>query len=416
MAATRSVISLVVVFAALLAACAPPGALGNGGGDSGPIKIGILSPMTGTSAASGKDYVDGWNLYWELNGNKIAGREVETYVEDEAGDPTTGVSKARLLVEQRNVDLLMGPLFAHVSLAVGDYADSVGIPMIPAFLEVKRKPVILGVVGWNGSQPHHPLGEYALEQGYRRVATLCTDYAFGHDVCGGFVDAYTRKGGQVVQQLWNPLGTPDYSSYLTQLQGLGIDAVFALAVGADAVRFAKQWNDFGMKGKVPVLGGEVTLDQSLLRSMGPEAEGLISVGHFAEGRPEKPTQEFVDAYLKKFNLLPSYYSATNYTAADWLKQLIEREKVNIRDRKAILDAAKKFKLAESAMGPRELDQYGNPISHVWVRKVERRPDGKLWNVPIKTYERVPVSWTWSAEEFLKLPIYSRTFQGPQAKL
>ena len=400
----------------LAVACAPPG-LPGGAKPSGPIKVGLLACLTGVSAASGMDMVNGWNLYWKVNGNTVAGREVQTTQEDTGCDPNTAITKTRQLVEQQQVDMIVGLLLASEGLAAADYLKTTGTPsfypIVAADDLTQRNRVdnVVRIAGWASSQPHHPFGEWAYDQGYRKVLTVCADYAFGHEVCGGFLRTFAGvKGGQVVKQLWNPLNTPDFSSYLAQVPGLGADAVFSLEVGGDAVRFVKQWNEFGYKDRVPLLGGEVLLDQSLLRNMGPEAEGLVSVGHWAEGRPDKVTQDFVEPYLKEYNQLPSYYSAGLYGAALWISKAVEKISGNTADRKAFLDAVRSTEV-DAPMGHLRLDSYGNPFQNIYVRKVGRRPDGKLWNVPTKTYENVSQFWTFDPEKFLKQPVYSRDFQG-----
>ncbi|MCC7104242.1 MAG: ABC transporter substrate-binding protein [Chloroflexi bacterium] len=414
----RRLLALAVV-AGLVAACAPPGS--GGGQQSGPIKIGLLSPTTGTTAASGTDLINGWNLYWKLKGAKVANREVQTNHEDTGGDPTVALTKARQLVEQNKVSMLVGPLLANEAYALADYVKTNGTPLLMPvgssddLTQRAHVPTVIRIAGWTSSQPHHPFGEWAAEQGCdgkpcKKLVTICTDYAFGHEVCGGFSHTFTLKGGQIVQQLWNPIGTPDYSSYLSQMPGFNADGVFALAVGADSIRFVKQWNEFGYKGKIPLLGGEVLLDQSLLRGMGPEAEGLISAGHFAEGRTDKGTADFAEAYLKEYNQLPSYYAASGYTAALWIVQALEKTNGDTETKK-FLEAVRGVTLDDSPMGPMKLDKYDNPIENAYVRKVEKRPDGKLWNVPIKTTNNVSQFWTFNPEEFLKKPVYSRSYQG-----
>ncbi len=411
------VFSFLTMAVLILASCALPAPGGGAPQATGPIRVGLLAPVTGNAAASGTDMLNGWNLYWKVNGNKIGAREVQTFHEDSAGDPTVALTKARLLVEQRQVHFFFGPLLASEGLALADYVKAQGIPwFLPVvsaddLTQRQRVPTMLRIAGWSSSQPHHPFGEWAYEQGYRKVATICADYAFGHEVCGGFSHTFSDKGGQIVAQLWDPLNTPDFSSYLTQIRGITADAVFALQVGADSPRFVRQWNEFGLKGKVPLLGGEVLLDQSLLRQMGPEAEGLISAGHFAEGRPAKATQDYVDLYLKEYNQLPSYYASALYAAAGWIAKAIQQNGGNVEDPKKLLDAVRGLSLDDSALGPMKLDEYGNPISNAYVRRAERRPDGKLWNVPIKTYEKVSQFWTYKPEDFLKQPVYSRDYQG-----
>jgi len=411
------IVSIVVGLSLLAGACAPPGAPGASQKPSGPLKVGFLAPITGTGAASGNDMINGWKLYWKTNAGNIAGREVQTAYEDTAGDVNTALTKARQFVEQQQVDMIVGPLFANEGLAVADYLKTAGTPgfypIVSADDLTQRQRVdnVIRVAGWTSSQPHHPLGEWAYDQGYRKVLTICADYAFGQEVCGGFLRTFAgEKGGEVVKQLWDPVGTPDFSSYLSQIPGSGMDAVFALQVGADSVRFVKQWNDFGYKDKIPLIGGEVLLDQSLLRNMGPEAEGLISAGHWAEGRPAKETQDFDEAYLKEYNQLPSYYAAATYSAGLWISQGVQKVNGNTADRKPFLDAVRTTEI-DAPLGHLKLDSYGNPIATIYVRRVERRPDGKLWNVPIQTFEGVSQFWNFGPDKFLKQPVYSRDFQG-----
>ena len=413
----KHLLSIIVGLSLLVAACAPPGAPGSPQKPSGPVKVGFLAPTTGTSAASGNDMINGWKLYWKINAGTVAGREIQTVFEDTGGDVNTALTKARQFVEQQQVDMIVGPLFANEGLAVADYLKTAGTPgfypIVSADDLTQRQRVdnVIRVAGWSSSQPHHPFGQWAYDQGYRKVLTICSDYAFGQEVCGGFLRTFAgEKGGEVVKQLWDPVGTPDFSSYLSQIPGSGMDAVFALQVGADSVRFVRQWSDFGYKDKIPLIGGEVLLDQSLLRNMGPEAEGLISAGHWAEGRPVKETQDFDEAYLKEYNQLPSYYAAACYSAAEWVSQGMQKVNGNTADRKPFLDAVRGLDL-DTPLGHLKLDSYGNPIATIYVRRVERRPDGKLWNVPIQTFEGVSQFWTFGPDKFLKQPVYSRDFQG-----
>jgi branched-chain amino acid transport system substrate-binding protein len=359
----------------------------------------------------------GWNLYLKVNGNKLGNREIETFYEDTGGDPNTAITKSRLLIEQRGVNMLIGPLFGNEGYAVADYVKTTSVPLFAPIVasddltQRQRADNVYRLAGWTSSQPNHPFGEWAYEQGYRNVLTICSDYAYGHETCGGFVRTFTGKGGKIVNQLWNPIGTPDFSSYMSQIGSTPADALFALQVGADSPRFIRQYNEFGLRQKLPLLAGGVTLDQSLLRGMGPEAEGLISVGHYADGRPAKPTQDFVELYMKEKNEIPSYFTAAMYTAAQWLDQAAKKTNGNVEDSKKFIEAVKSISLDESPFGPVKMDEYGNPIHSIYIRRVERRPDGKLWNVPIKTYENVSQFWTFNPEEFLKLPVYSRAFQG-----
>lgn len=387
--------------------------------DGEPITIGFLAPTTGAVAASGEDMIRGWDLFWELNGNTIAGREITTIKEDTAGDPAVGINKARRLVENEDVDLMVGPLLANVGLAVAEYMSGTDVPNFQQVASAddltqrQRLDGVLRVGGWTSSQTAHPFGQWAYDQGYKRVVTICTDYAFGHENCGGFVNTFTDAGGEIIEQLWNPLGTQDFGTYMAQIQAASPDAVFALQVGGDSVRFVESWSSFGLKDTIPLLGGETLLDQSLLRNMGPEAEGLISTGKYSEGRDAAATQDFVEAFDEAYDLIPSYYASVSYIAAQWTAQALEEVGGDIADTEAFLDAVRGLEF-DSPGGPVSLDEYDNPIQNVYVREVQVRDDGRMWNVPIETFEAVSQFWNYDPEEFLTCPVYSRDYQGTGA--
>lgn len=381
-----------------------------------PIKIGVIASTTGTAASSGQDMVRGWDLYWKLNGDVVAGRQIQSIHEDDAGDPAIGLNKAKRLVEDEEVKLVVGPLFANVGLAVADYMTGTGVPNFHPVASAddmtqrQRQENVLRVAGWTSSQTAHALGQYAYDKGYRNVVTICSDYAFGHEMCGGFTNTFTDAGGEVITQLWNPLGTQDFGTYMAQIQEQEPDAVFALQVGADSVRFVESWSSFGMKDAVPLLGGETLLDQSLLRNMGDEAEGMISAGKFAEGRDAPETQEFVEAFDEEYGDLPSYYASVMYIAAQWTAKALEEVDGNIEDVEPFLEAVRGLEF-ESPGGPMSLDEYDNPNQNVYIREVQTREDGRMWNVPIETFENVSQFWEYDPEQFLECPVYSRDYQG-----
>jgi len=402
----------------LAAACTPGGGSPSGTASStgGTIKIGLLRPSTGPLAANGKDMEDGWNLYWAQHGTKVAGKTVQTIAEDTAGNPSVALNKANQLIANQQVSMIVGPLAANVGLAIADAMSRKGVvtvmPIVSAddLTQRKRLPFIVRLAGWTSSQTSQPFGEWAYDHGYRRVVTIGYDFAFGYEGVGGFVNTFTDKGGQIVKQLWAPLGTQDFSSYVAQIQQAKPDAVFAFESGADDVRFFKAYKDFGLLGKIPLLGGETVTDQSVLQSLGSGALGIISSGHFAEGRNAPETQTFVTAYYQKYGKYPSYYSADSYAAAGGIAQAITALKGNVASNTALEKALRAVSLTNTPMGPEKMDQYGNPIFNVYIRKVENGPHGP-WNVPIQTIPDVSQFWHYNPQEFLAHPVYSKSYQG-----
>ncbi|MDB5546046.1 MAG: hypothetical protein JWO64_3195 [Hyphomicrobiales bacterium] len=387
-------------------------------GASRPIKIGLLAPLTGVIAAGGKELVEGFEMYWEQVGKKVGDRAVEIVIEDDASNPDTSLQKARRLVEQGNVDFLFGNILANTGLAVANYVKGTGtpyfIPVIAAddLTQRTRIPNVIRVAGYTASQTARPLADWAFKQGYRKVATISQDYTFGHEQCGGFAQMFTELGGKITQQFWHPLNTADFSPYLGQLASLGVDAVFAMETGADATRFIQQYASFGLKGRIPLMGAMNATDQSVIRTMSNEAEGIISCAHFAEGSKEPATVQFVADYEKRYQKLPSIYGFSHYSGAMWVAEALKKINGNVEDRKNFLHTVLMTELKDSPLGKTvKLDAYGNPIYDVSIRKVEKRADGKLWNVPVTSYPQVSQFWKYDPETYMKQPPYSRDFQG-----
>ena len=386
---------------------------------SAPIRIGLMAPLTGVAAAGGREIVDGFTMYWAEANNMAGGRKVEILIEDDASNPDTALQKARRLVEQTKVDFLAGNLLANTGLAVSNYVKGNGVPyFIPVIAandltQRARIKNVIRVGGYAASQFSPPLADWALKQGYRRVAMIAQDYTFGHEQCGGFAQAFTEGGGTVIGQFWHPLNTADYSPYLGQVASLKPDVVFAMETGADSTRLVQQYASFGLKGRIPLLGAQNTIDQSVIRTMGPECEGIISAAHFAEGADLPATQAFVKAYGARYdNKIPSLYGFTHYIGAMWIAKAINAINGKVEDRDLFLDTVMKTDLPDSPLGkPVRLDAYGNPVYDVFIRRVMRNKDGKYVNAPIGSYPQVSQFWKYDPETFMRQPPYSREFQG-----
>jgi branched-chain amino acid transport system substrate-binding protein len=390
---------------------------------SGPIKVALLAPTSGTAAAAGHDMVNAWSLFWSEHGDTVGGRKIVTTVYDTASNPAHALDQARHAVEQDGAMMIIGPYLANEGLAVAPYAEQHKIPMFLPTVSAddlsqrQTSPFVIKVAGWTSSQPTHVAGVWAYEQGHRKVATIANAYAFGYENAGGFSQTFTEKGGKIVTQLWAPLGTTDYSPYISRLQAAQPDAVFVEMVGADAVHFLEQWSSFGLKNKIPLIANETTTDQSNIRSIAPEiVDGIVSFGHYAEGRDAALTREFAMKYGAAQGVLPSYMAASFYTAAQWIGGSIEKVHGDISDSNRFLATVREAKLADSALGPMELDRYNTPVQNIYLRKVVATSGpaakyAKTWNVVTRTWPHVSQFWTYDPAEYLKQPVYSANFQG-----
>jgi branched-chain amino acid transport system substrate-binding protein len=389
-----------------------------GRAQAGPIKIGLMAPLTGVQAAGGKELVEGFDLWWERNGKEVAGRKIEITVEDDASNPDTALQKARRLVEQTGVHFLIGNITANTGIAVANYVKDNGVPyFIPVIAaddltQRNRLPNVLRIAGYTGSQMARPLADWALKNGYKKIATVSQDYAYGHEMCGGFSQTFTEGGGQIVQQFWHPLNTSDFSPYLGQLQALPVDAIFALETGADASRFIQQYSNFGLKGKIPLIGAMNLSDQSIIRTLGDEPMDIVSCAAFCEGGDDEATKSFVAGYEARYQKLPSVFGTTHYSGAKWLTEAITNIGGKVEDREAFLKAVRAIELKGTPLGSVvKMDAYGHPVYNAFIRKVVKRADGKKWNVPIATYPDVGQFWKYDPETYMKQPSYSRAFQG-----
>src|SRR5258707_1849915 len=245
--------------AALATAGVGAGPWGSAGAQAGPIKIGLLAPLTGVVASGGKEMVEGVQFYLDQVKSEIADRKVELVIEDDASNPDTALQKARRLVEQANCHMLIGNLLANTGLAVANYVKATGtpyfIPIIAADDLTQRQRIknVIRVAGYSASEFTHPLGDWALKQGYKKIATISQDYTFGHEQCGGRAPAFTAGGGEILPQCLHPLHTADFSPYLGQIADLKVDAIFAMETGADASRFIQQHSSFGLNANAPPL-------------------------------------------------------------------------------------------------------------------------------------------------------------------
>ena len=402
---------IVWVLAALvLVAISGPG---QAWAQKGPIKIGFLAPMTGGAAQVGKDMVNGLSMWLEENGNQIAGRKVELIVEDTQGQPNIALTKLGKLVESDKVDVLSGGLFAHVGYALAPKVDQYKIPMLYPVMAsddlTQRKPAKWVVRnGWTSSQPSHPFGEWVYKTlGYKRVVTIGIDYSFGWEVVGGFQKSFEEAGGQVIQKLWPPLGTTDFAPYLSQIRR-DADAVFALMVAASSLRFPKQYQDAGLKARLPLLGGGTTFDEFVLPSLGDEAIDGISPLMYSAALDTPVNRRFVKDYRAKYGKVPSYYSEVCYTTGRWINDAAKAIGGDLEDREKFLAALRKVEVPDAPRGPVKLDAHGNPIQNIYIRKVQKK-DGELWNTVIHTFPAVSQFWKYGPEEFLKQPVYDRNF-------
>ncbi len=358
----------------------------------GPIKVGFIAPFTGPFAAQGKDMLMALQQYFEEIGYQVGGRKIEVIMEDDEGNPATALTKTRKLVEKDGVHIMSGGMSAAVGYALAPYIDSKGIPMTYPLMapdDLTQRKIFKWIVrtGWTSSQPNHPLGEYAYNVlKYRKVTTMGMDFAFGWESVGGFQKVFEELGGRVLQKLWIPMTTQDFSPYLSQISK-DADAVYGLFSGRLTMQFVKQYQEFGLKAKLPLFGGGTTTDEHALPSMGDEALGIITTLHYSEALDNPANKKFVKGFREKAKKAASYYSEGTYTGARWIAEAIKNINGDVENSQKLLEALRKVEIKDVPRGPFKLDDYGNPIENIYIRRVEK-VGGNLVNVDFAKVENV----------------------------
>jgi branched-chain amino acid transport system substrate-binding protein len=372
-----------------------------------------MVPLSGPYVQNGRDMLNGFLLYLDEIGYRAAGREIQLIVEDDEAIPAVGLTKARKLMERDKVHVMGGALLSSTGYALAPYIDSMQIPMVYPVISsddlTQRRPSKWVVrTGWSGSQPNHAFGEYAYRVlKLRKVATVALDYAFGWESLGGFQRTFEEEGGTITQKIWAPVSVHDFAPYLAQISR-EVDAVYAVILGRAALQFMRQYQEFGLKGRVLLIGGGATTDEHVLPFMGDEALGVITALHYSAALDTPANRKFAAEYRARFKKVPSYYSESMYTGGKWLVAAIEAIHGNVEDSAALLDALRRVKVTDAPRGPVEMDDHGNPLENVYIRKVER-VNGELQNTVIATLPNVSQFWKYSPADYLKQPLYSRQY-------
>ena len=381
------------------------------------LRIGYLAPLTGGLAQTGIDMRDGFLLYLDQHGNKLGGMDVKLIIEDEQGKGDVAVTKAKKLVLQDKVHILIGGVLASTGYALAPVSTELKtmyIPSIPAAddltqRQLKNFPYLIRT-SWSSSQPNHPLGQWACDQGYKKIVTIAADYAFGYETVGGFQKAFEDCGGKIIQKIWPPLGAKDFGPFIPTIKA-DTDAVFSLMVGPMPAQFIKQMRGAGFKK--PIIGGGTSYDEFVLPFMGDEAVGDVSALHYSAALDTPKNAAFVKAYRTRFNKVPSYYSENNYTTAQWLDEALKNAGGKWPGPEELIKIMIGIKL-DSVRGPVSLDDMRNPIQNIYIKKVEKKKmfgyeKDELWNTVIKTYPDVGQFWTYGKEKFLAQPVYDKNF-------
>ncbi len=374
-----------------------------------PLKIGLLTVKTGPLAQGGIQMEQGIVVFLKEKNHTLAGRKAELISADTGGNPAGAKTKAQELVERDHVDVILGPLAAFELLAITDYIAQAKTPLLSLaaaedMTQRRPNPYFLRASA-TSSQAMHPMADYAAKElKLKRITTISEDFAFGYEQMGGFQQTFEDNGGRIVKKLWPPIVTPDYTPYLAQISDC--DGVCQGFAGSNPVRFLKQYANFGLK--LPVVGGETSGDDALLRSFGDEAIGLYSCSPYTLDLDSDSNKRFIASMQREYGVDPGFYAAGLYVNGAVVEAGLQKTGGKSDDKEAFMAALKSVSLTDTPRGPIRFDHFGNVIGNFYVRRCER-VGGKLINKTLKTYKDVSQFWTYDEKKFLSQPVYSRDF-------
>lgn len=360
------------------------------------IRVGWFGELTGSLAGVGKDSLNSVRLYLDSVGSTVSGRKIELLSEDSEGKPDVGLTKVRKLVERDNVNVLIGPCSSGVALAVRDYIVEKKIPWllgcvgaITKLTQEAKSPYIFRV---SFAEPQFvlPLVPY-LSKKYRRIIVVASDYASGHDLAERVSKTFTEKGGQIVQTIFIPVGTADMAPYLARIRPQDADAVWAFFAGADAIRFVKQYSEFGLKDRLPLTSGGALTSEDVLPAQGDAALGVVTTFHYVSTIDNPENKKFVAAYKAKYGTEPAYGGEAGYVAARLIVDGVKAVNGSIEQTDRFLSVLKKTNIA-APRGPFKFDENQNPVMNAYILRVEK-VGGKLQNTVIDTIPNVGQYWT-----------------------
>ena len=348
------------------------------------FKIGLILPMTGQSASTGKQIEAAARLFMAQNGDKVAGRKIELIIKDDGGVPDATKRMAQELVVNEKVGVLSGFGLTPLALATAPLATQSKTPMVvmaAATSTITEASPFIVRTSFTLPQCAVAMGDWAPKNGIKRVVTLVSDYGPGIDAERFFKERMQLNSAQVVESLRVPLRNPDFAPFLQKVRDLKPDALFVFVPSGAGAAVMKQFLERGMdKAGIKLIGTGDLTDDDQLNDMGVGALGVVTAHHYSAAHPSALNKKFVEAFKKANNgLRPNFMAVGGYDGMRVIYEALKNTKGGQGGGEALL-AAMKGQIFESPRGQIYIDAQTRDVVHnIYLRKVEKK-DGQLYNV------------------------------------
>ena len=341
------------------------------------LKIGFIATLSGPPAVLGQQLRNGFLLAVKELGGKLGGREAEVLVQDDELKPDVAVTKVRAFVERDKVDFVVGPVFSNIAQAIMKPATEGGAILISpnagtSNFAGKECNANFFVTSYQNDQVHEVLGKYAQDTGIKKAFIMAPNYQAGKDSLAGFKNYFK---GEVVDEVYVPLGQLDYSAEIAKIAAAQPDAVFVFLPGGMGVNFVKQFRQAGLADKIKFLSA-FTVDESTLPAQQDAALGFFGGANWAPNLDNPQNKAFVAAYEKEYGAVPASYAFQAYDAAMLIDSALKITKGDTANKDALRAALMKADF-KSLRGAFKFNTNHYPIQDFYLVKVAKRPDGKF---------------------------------------
>ncbi len=338
-----------------------------------PIKVGLMLPYTGTYAALGNMIENGFKLYVQEQGGKLAGREIQYFKVDDESDPSKATDNANKLIKRDQVDVLVGTVHSGVALAMARVAkESNTLLIIPnaGAGDITGPMCSPNIVrsSFSNWQPGYAMGVVAGQRGVKRAMTITWNYAAGAETVKGFSEGLEKGGGKVIKELNLPFPNVEFQALLTEIAAQKPDAVYAFFAGGGAVKFVKDYAAAGLKQSIPLYGPGFLTDGTL-EAQGDTAQGLLTTLHYADNLALPRNNAFRKSFALAYKANADVYAVQGYDAAQILQAGLVAAKGDLKNRDAITSAMRKVQV-DSPRGKFTISPAGNPVQDIYLREAK----------------------------------------------
>ena len=352
---------------------------------TGPIKIGLMLPYSGTFAALGNAIENGFRLHVQEQGGKLGGREVQYFKVDDESDPSKATDNVNKLIKRDNVDVLVGTVHSGVALAMAKAAkDNNTLLIIPnAGADAITGPMCASNIirtSFSNWQPGYAMGVVAGQKGVKRAMTLTWNYAAGAESVKGFTEGLEKSGGKVIKELNLPFPNVEFQALLTEIAAQKPDAVYSFFAGGGAVKFVKDYAAAGLNKTIPLYGPGFLTDGTL-EAQGAAAQGMLTTLHYADNLDTPRNNTFRKNYAVAYKAQPDVYAVQGYDAAQVLAAGLKAVGGDLGKRDQLTAAMRKITV-DSPRGKFTISPAGNPVQDVYLREVKGN-NNELRSVAVK---------------------------------